>query len=139
MDLHAACRQEFEWWRQKSRCKWLNDGDRNIGFFHKQAEARKNHNCVLEIQANDRAINNFDEIKSEAARYFSDLFTDQPTSNDAELLNLVPRTVKNKDNDNLKKSSRWKKLRKRSIIWRRIEPLAQMGIMPISLKSTGIS
>ena len=48
-DLHAACRRESEWWRQKSRCKWLNDGDRNTDFFHKQAEARKNHNCVLEI------------------------------------------------------------------------------------------
>ena len=34
-DLHAACRQESEWWRQKSRCKWLNDGNRNTSFFHK--------------------------------------------------------------------------------------------------------
>ena len=93
---------------------------------------------MLEIQANDKVISNFEDIKSEAARYFNVLFTAQPISNDVELLNLVPRTVKNKDNDKLKKSSRWKRLRKRSIIWRRIEPQAQMGLMPTSLPAVGI-
>ena len=101
-NLHAACRQESEWWRQKSRCKWLNDGDKNTGFFHKQAEARKNYNCVLKIQAHDSVISNFEDIKSKAARHFSDLFTAQSISNDVKLLNLSPRAVNNKDNDNLK-------------------------------------
>ena len=101
LNLHAACRQEAEWWRLKSRCKWLKDGDRNSSFFHKLTEARKSHNSVLEIQVNDRVISKFDEIKAEATNYFSDLFTDQPTPNDAQLLNLVPRSVKSKDNDNM--------------------------------------
>ena len=34
-NLHKACRQEAEWWRIKSRCKWLKDGDKNTEFFHK--------------------------------------------------------------------------------------------------------
>ena len=102
-DLHAACRQESEWWRQKSRCKWLNDGDRNTSFFHKQAKARKFFNCVLEIQAHDRLINNFEDIKFEATKHFSELFTAQPITKDVELLNIVPRAVKNNDNDMLRK------------------------------------
>ena len=77
----------------------MKDGERNSGYFHKLTKARKIH----KIQANDREINNFDEIKSEATRYFSDLFADQPTTNDVQLLNLFPGTVKSKENDNLNK------------------------------------
>ena len=102
MDLHAACRLESEWWRQKSRCKWLIEGDKNTGFFHKHAEARKNHNNVNEIQTHDRVINQFEEIKSEASRHFNELFKDQPVVIDAELLSLTPRMVTNIDNKNLK-------------------------------------
>ena len=89
-DLHEACRKEFKWWRKKSRCKWLNYGDRNIGFFHKLAEARKNFNQVLEIHAHDRVINNFEDINSEASRHFGELFTTQPIIDDAKLLDLFP-------------------------------------------------
>ena len=79
MKLHVPCRQEAEWWRLKSRCKWLKDGDRNSGYFHKLTEARKCHNCVLEIQVDDRAIHNFEEIKREATSYFNYLFIKQLT------------------------------------------------------------
>ena len=58
---------------------------------------------MLEIQVDDRAIGNFEEIKIEATSYFSELFTEQPTIIDGQLLNLVPSIVKSKENDNLKK------------------------------------
>ena len=122
LELHVACRQEYEWWRKNSRCKWLNDGDKNTSFFHKQAEARIFFNCVLEIQAHDRLINKFEDIKSEVTRHFSDLFTAQPITEDVELLNLVPRAIKNRDNDTLKhRGSRWMKSRRSSMVWRTIE------------------
>ena len=101
-DFHAACRQEAEWWRQKSHCKWLKDGDKNTGFFHKQALARKNFSSMLEIWSHDRVINNFDDIKSEASKHFEHLYTAQPVIENVELLNLVPNAIKNKDNDALK-------------------------------------
>ena len=102
-DLHDACRQEAKWWRQKSRCKWLKDGDRNTGFFHKQDVARKNFNCVLEIRSHDRVINNFDDIKFKASKHFKELYTTQPVIEDVELLDLVPNAIKSKDNDTLKR------------------------------------
>ena len=55
-----------------------------------------------EIQAHDRLINQFEEIKAEASRHFRELFTTHPINDDVNLLNLVPSAVKNKDNDILK-------------------------------------
>ena len=80
----------------------MKEGDRNTGFFHKQAEARRNVNFIQEIQAHGRLISNFEEIKEEATRHFKDLFTAQPVSEDVELLHLIPRAVNNKDNGSLK-------------------------------------
>ena len=102
MELHAACREESEWWRQKSHCKWIKYGDRNTGFFHKHAESRKNHNYVHEIHASDKVITQFEEIKVEATYHFSDLFMAQPLMEDIDLLNLIPSAVTDNDNGNLK-------------------------------------
>jgi len=57
---------------------------------------------VSEIRSQDKVINNFDEIKTEASKYFEDLYIDQPVIEDAQLLNLVPNAIKSKDNDALK-------------------------------------
>ena len=82
LTLHAACRQEADWWHLKSRIKWLKEGDTNSSFFHKLTEARKSMNNVSEIQVNDQVFSQFEEIKVEASKYFSELFTDQPTTSE---------------------------------------------------------
>lgn len=38
---YKACREEENYWRQKLRSLWLEAGDKNTSYFHKQAEARK--------------------------------------------------------------------------------------------------
>ena len=48
-NLHEACSKELDWWKTKSRSKWLRDGDRNTSYFHKLDEVRKNYNRVTEI------------------------------------------------------------------------------------------
>ena len=60
-DLHAACRQEEEFWRQKSRSLWLKVGDQNTVFFHKQAEVRKYYKTVQEIQLQDQVVTYFEK------------------------------------------------------------------------------
>ena len=47
--LFQACRVEEEYWRQKSKSMWLESGDKNTTYFHKQAEARKNYKAVTKI------------------------------------------------------------------------------------------
>ena len=44
-----ACRVEEEYWRQKSRSMWLESGEKNMTYFHKQAEAKKNYKSISEI------------------------------------------------------------------------------------------
>jgi len=48
--LLKASLAEEEYWRIKSRRLWLEAGDRNTSFFHKQAQARKNFNNIIEIR-----------------------------------------------------------------------------------------
>ena len=101
-DLHVACRKEAEMWRQKARCHWLKDGDRNTSFFHKQAEARKNFKTMNEIHVHNNVIQDFGDIKVKASRHFSEIYTADPINNsENDLMELVPRIVKRKDNERL--------------------------------------
>ena len=98
-DLHVACRKEAEMWRQKARCRWLKDGDRNTGFFHKQAKARKNFKTVHEIHVHNNVIQDFEDIKVEAFEHFNEIYMDEPVNNsENDLMELFPRIVKIKDN-----------------------------------------
>jgi 23S rRNA maturation-related 3'-5' exoribonuclease YhaM len=37
-------------WRLKYRALWLQEGDKNTSFFHKQVKARQHRNIVEEIK-----------------------------------------------------------------------------------------
>ena len=62
-ELHKALRREEEYWRIKCRSTWLQAGDKNTSFFHKQAECRKNHNTIREIHFQGKTFNKIAEIK----------------------------------------------------------------------------
>ena len=62
-DFHRACRVEEEYWRQKSRSMWLQAGDKNTSYFHKQAEARKHFKTVNEIHFQGNLVKYFEGIK----------------------------------------------------------------------------
>jgi len=50
--------------RLKSRSLWLQAGDKNTSFFHKQTKTRQCRNRVEEINSQSRAlITSFEEIK----------------------------------------------------------------------------
>ena len=102
--LHSALRREEQYWRIKARCLWLKDGDKNTSFFHKQAEARKNHNNIREIHFQDHSINNFEEIKLAAHSFFKDLFTEERDTLpllDRYPLSEIPSLIKEEDNRRL--------------------------------------
>ena len=44
-----SCREEEEYRRQKSRSIWLQVGDKNTSYFHKQEEANKHYKAVSKI------------------------------------------------------------------------------------------
>lgn len=44
MELEDIAKQKEVFWRQKSRCLWLKEGDRNTSFFHKMANSNRRYN-----------------------------------------------------------------------------------------------
>lgn len=45
-ELNKAYAAEEEYWRLKSRNRWLNFGDRNSRFYHGMVKAKRNHNNI---------------------------------------------------------------------------------------------
>jgi len=43
-------------WRQKSKCVWIKDGDKNTKFFHKMANAHKRYNNVDKFEVDGKSI-----------------------------------------------------------------------------------
>jgi ribonuclease HI/exonuclease III len=99
--LHKALRKEEEYWRVKSRSLWLQAGDKNTSFFHKQAESRKNHNSIREIHFQGQTFKKYEEIKLAAHSFYKNLFTEEletPPSQDLYPLSVVPNLLNEDDN-----------------------------------------
>jgi hypothetical protein len=52
-EWEARCQQEETPWCQKSRIRWLKEGERNTKFFHRTTIARRSHNKILKIRDQD--------------------------------------------------------------------------------------
>ncbi|XP_058774298.1 uncharacterized protein LOC131648566 [Vicia villosa] len=59
---------------QKSRLKWLNDGDANSKYFHGVMKARRTHNFIGSIVTEGGIINSVTEIKEEVKNHFEKKF-----------------------------------------------------------------
>jgi hypothetical protein len=63
-------------WRLKSRSVWLQAGDKNMSFFHKQAKVRQWCNMVEEIKTHSREVlSSFEDIKHEASLHYGHMYT----------------------------------------------------------------
>jgi hypothetical protein len=103
---HQACREEEKYWQQKSRSLWLEAGDKNTSYFHKQVEARKQFKKVTEIQVQDQIITDFEGIKAAMVDAFETLYTETQRSAidpKAYPLSLVPTLIQDEVNNNLTK------------------------------------
>ncbi|KAF1874954.1 hypothetical protein Lal_00007570 [Lupinus albus] len=86
--------------RQKSRCKWLKEGDANTSHFHACINNRRRRNQIRGIWINDMWYEEDSALKREVSNYFKNLFTagtlvkpklfgvDFPTLNDNQWFSL---------------------------------------------------
>ncbi|XP_028125321.1 uncharacterized protein LOC114322240 [Camellia sinensis] len=70
---HLARMEEISF-RQKSRCLWLKDGDRNTEFFHRMANAHRRVNQIGRIRVNGVEYSTFEGVKDSIVGYYKHLF-----------------------------------------------------------------
>ena len=66
--------------RQKSRAKWLKEGDCNSAYFHKVINFRRNYNALQGILIDGVWVQQPDVVKREAVNFFLKRFTEQNLS-----------------------------------------------------------
>ncbi|RVW17680.1 hypothetical protein CK203_071707 [Vitis vinifera] len=63
-------------WRQKLRELWLREGDKNIGYFHKMANAHKRVNSMVKIKINGVWVSKDSDIKEGVVQAFHSLLSE---------------------------------------------------------------
>lgn len=74
--VRISCLEEVSF-RQRSRCLWLKDGDRNTKFFHQVANAHRQMNLISRMRVNGRELVNEEEIKGGIVDFYQNLFLSQ--------------------------------------------------------------
>lgn len=68
---------EEEFLRDKSRVKWLKDGDKNIAFFHRTLKIHHTRNKILTLTTNEGIkLTEYEDVKQEAIQFYQNLFTE---------------------------------------------------------------
>ncbi|XP_074320432.1 uncharacterized protein LOC141657179 [Silene latifolia] len=85
-ELNCVLDLEHFYWKDRSRIRWLTDGDRNTAFFQKSVTIRRSFNRILSLTNNaGLTISGHDELNKHISTYFTDLFT-----SGKEIAYLVP-------------------------------------------------
>ncbi|CAL5401981.1 unnamed protein product [Camellia sinensis] len=76
-DFVRISRMEEVCFRQKSRCLWLKDGDRNTTLFHRMANGHHRVNQISRLWVDGRELRIDSEIKDGVVGYYQHLFRPQ--------------------------------------------------------------
>ncbi|XP_010418618.1 PREDICTED: uncharacterized protein LOC104704191 [Camelina sativa] len=93
--LVEANKEEESHWQQKSRDKWMLEGDRNTKFFHASVKNLRSKNGLDKLQDPNGIVHRSEASKGEvAASYFQNLFsTSSPVDIQAMLEGVTPRVT----------------------------------------------
>ena len=73
-DFNQREKQEEFYWNQKSRIKWLQEGERNTSFFHKAAIQHRQGNRMDRLKREDGSIaKTQEELETTLNSYFAKL------------------------------------------------------------------
>ncbi|XP_027184038.1 uncharacterized protein LOC113782345 [Coffea eugenioides] len=102
--LIQAQANEDSFWRQKARIRWLADGDKNSKFFHATVAERRSKSVIHRIKSSGRDwLCSEEDIGREAVSFFQGLFSDQSGTNNFHGLDVIPKVVTERDNDELER------------------------------------
>ncbi|GMJ13795.1 hypothetical protein HRI_005048700 [Hibiscus trionum] len=77
--LWAKFKREEREWAQKSRVRWLKDGNKNTKFFHITASIRRSRNLIPSVKVGNKLVENPGSIAKAFVDYFSENFNKKYT------------------------------------------------------------
>ncbi|KAG8387227.1 hypothetical protein BUALT_Bualt03G0231300 [Buddleja alternifolia] len=75
VSLKLALAKESCYWKQKSSCKWLEEGERNTKYFHALVKKKRLRSVIQKIQEENREITNPLENKQSRIDFFECLLS----------------------------------------------------------------
>eukprot|EP00253_Pinus_taeda_P036183 PITA_36183 len=86
-------KQEEVLWRQKSRIRWLREGEKNTKFFHKSTVQRRMRNQISQvINAQGEKVETQEGIEQEFIHYIREM-SKEPNINRAEAIESITRHI----------------------------------------------
>ena len=105
--LEAKERQEEFFWKQKSRVKWLQEGDKNTKFFHSATVSNRLGSKIYNLKLpNGTQVGTRAEVEEGLVNYFKDIMTEDNIERGQDIdriTSLIPNIVTGEDNENLTK------------------------------------
>lgn len=93
IELRQLAKAEEILWRQKSRCLWLKEGDKNTKYFQKIANSHRRSNFIDELMIMDEIIEDREQIKLETLNFYENLYTEReswrPSANFEEIATII--------------------------------------------------
>ena len=101
-----ACKQQEEiLWRQKSRIRWLKEGEKNTKFFHRAAIQRRMHNNIAFINNKQgERLEAHEDMEKESKAYFQEILREPPGSRDQTIRTItqhIPKIITEDHNNKL--------------------------------------
>ncbi|XP_059284799.1 uncharacterized protein LOC132038092 [Lycium ferocissimum] len=96
--LHHKIIDSF--WRQKANLKWHLEGDDNSHYFHTIVKGRRRRRLnIHSIKVDDQWMEGDENIAIAAVQFYEKLFGKDDRDIDMNMINLLPRLIREEDND----------------------------------------
>lgn len=101
-----SCKQDHLQWLhreeimgcQKSRIKWISEGDLNTGFFHASLHVKKKTKFIDRMDiSNGQVLEPADEVHDGAINFYKELLSTSSVEFDEEALELLSPVVSDQD------------------------------------------
>eukprot|EP00253_Pinus_taeda_P017956 PITA_17956 len=107
-EIETRRQQEETLWRQKSRNRWLKEGEKNTKFFHRSTIQRRMHNNIAFISNRQgEKLEKHEEMEKEFQEHFHEILKEPPESRDQaikKITQLIPKIITEDHNKQLLQS-----------------------------------